>query len=183
MKQQSGEHNWPHCSVYIATSLDGYIANAAGSTNFLSMVEVPGEDYGYAEFERTVDGLVIGRNTYESALAFSSWPYTKRVVVLTNATDRTPQHGEEFFSGDVRELAAKLGREGLRHLYVDGGATIRSFIAAGLVDDLTISIIPVLLGSGIPLFTGGLERQQLSLTGSRSFDSGLVQLSYIPRSN
>jgi dihydrofolate reductase len=165
--------------VYIATSLDGYIATVDGSTDFLTAVEVAGEDYGYAEFESTVDAFVVGSHTYEGALEMSAWPYAKRVVVLTTATHRVSQHGEEFFSGDVRDLTLRLGGEGLRHLYIDGGVTIRSFLAADLVDNLTISIIPVLLGAGVPLFTEAKSpTRRLTLTSCQPYDSGLVQLRY-----
>ncbi len=179
--EQHSAINKPRCSVFIAASVDGYIADSEGSTDFLTVVEAPGEDYGYADFESTVDGLVVGRRTYEAALRLPSWPYRTRVIVLADETVLVPRHGEEFYSGDVSELTAQLGREGLRHLYVDGGATVRSFLDAGLVDELTISIVPVVLGSGVPLFGAGVRRRQLDLIRSRSFESGLVQLTYVPR--
>jgi dihydrofolate reductase len=166
------------CSVFIAVSLDGYIARPDGGIDWLGIVEVPGEDYGYQAFMHSVDTLVIGRKTYELALRFPQWPYAgKRCVVLSSARV-LPAHGESFFAGTPEELVGKLDAEGSKHVYVDGGAVIQQFIAGGLLTDLTVSIIPVLLGAGIRLF-GEHERDvRLDLVSSRTFESGLVQLRY-----
>jgi len=168
----------PRCSVFIATSLDGYIARPDGTFDFLSIVEHPDEDYGFAEFFATVDALVIGRNTYETALAFPEWPYAgKRCVVLTHR--ETPSvHGEQFFAGEPAALVEQLGLSGAQRLYVDGGAVIRQFLADGLIDDLTVSIVPVLLGQGVALFGPEVPEQRLSLASSKAYESGLVQLCY-----
>jgi dihydrofolate reductase len=168
----------PRCSVFIATSLDGYIARPDGTFDFLSIVERSGEDYGFAEFFASIDALVIGRNTYETALAFPEWPYAgKRCIVLTHR--ETPSvHGEQFFAGAPRALVDQLGLTGAQRLYVDGGAVIREFLAGDLIDDLTVSIVPMLLGKGIPLFGAEVPEQRLVLEGSKSYESGLVQLCY-----
>jgi dihydrofolate reductase len=168
----------PRCSVYIATSLDGLIARKDGRLDWLSIVERPGEDYGYARFFASIDTLVMGRKTYETALSFEPWPYAgKRTVVLTHAAP-APRHGESFYSGDLGALVEQLARDGARHVYVDGGTVLSQFLALGLVDDVTVSIIPVLLGEGVPL-TQHLGRDVgLRLVESRSFESGLVQLEY-----
>jgi len=168
----------PRCSVFIATSIDGYIARPDGTFDFLSIVERPGEDYGFAEFFATVDALVIGRNTYETALAFPEWPYAgKRCIVLTHR--ETPSvHGEQFFAGEPAALVDQLALSGAQRLYVDGGAVIRQFVREGLIDDMTLAIVPVLLGSGIPLFGSALPEQRLHLHSSKAFESGLVQLCY-----
>jgi len=159
-------------SVFIATSLDGYIARADGAIDWLSIVERPGEDYGFAAFFATVDTLVMGRGTYDVVTAFPQWPYgTKRVVVLTHRP-AAPRDGVEFFSGDLTELRLP-GRT-----YVDGGNVIQQFLAADRIDDLTISIIPIVLGAGIRLFAGGEGEHRLELAGSQAWDSGLVQLRY-----
>lgn len=164
------------CSVFIATSLDGFIARADGSIDWLEAVQVEGEDYGYAAFFASVDVVVMGKNTWQTVLGFDEWPYAgKRVIVLTHtpaAATHAATHGEVFFSGDVRDLDLDH-----QHVYVDGGDVIRQFLAAGLVDDLTVSVIPVVLGSGRALFAGGVE-QKLQLVGSTAFSSGLVQLRY-----
>lgn len=168
----------PRCSVFIATSLDGFIAKPDGTFDFLSIVEQPGEDYGFAEFFATVDALVIGRNTYETALSFPEWPYAgKRCMVLTHR--ETPSvHGEQFFAGEPPALLEQLALGGAQRLYVDGGAVIRAFLSENLIDDMTISLIPVLLGQGIPLFGAEVPEQRLTLQTNRAYPSGLVQLSY-----
>ncbi|MFT3923491.1 MAG: dihydrofolate reductase family protein [Myxococcales bacterium] len=168
----------PQCSVFIAISADGFIAREDGSLDWLARVERPGEDYGYGAFADSVDALVIGSETYRVALGFPRWPYgDKRCLVLTRR-ELTARHNEEFFDGSVEDLVSQLAAQGARHLYVDGGAVIRQFLAARLVDRLTLSVIPVLLGSGIPLFGGGNSEQDLRLEQARTFPSGLVQLSY-----
>ncbi|MBX7097073.1 MAG: dihydrofolate reductase family protein [Myxococcaceae bacterium] len=166
------------CSVFIATSADGFIARPDGGLDWLASVQRDGEDYGYAQFVASVDTFVIGRATYEVALGFPEWPYAqKRCVVLTHRGGEA-RHGERFFAGVPSELVASLGREGARHLYVDGGAVIRQFLAEGLIDELTLSVVPVLLGQGLPLFESGGREQRLELLGARGYESGLTQLRY-----
>jgi dihydrofolate reductase len=172
------------CSVFIAVSLDGFVARLDGSVDWLSLVESPGEDYGYQRFFDSIDTLVVGRSTYQLALGFEPWPYQgKRCIVLAH-TETTSRHGEEFFAGEVSALATRLAAEGAKRVYVDGGAVIQQFLDAGLIHDLTLSVIPVLLGAGIPLFGAKNPRdQKLELLASRSFPSGLVQTHYrvLPR--
>jgi dihydrofolate reductase len=168
----------PTCCVFIATSLDGCIAGEGGDLSFLKLVARPGEDYGYHRFFDSVDALVIGRLTYETALGFGGWPYGgKRCVVLAH-TPPAPRHGEAFHTGDVAPLVARLGAEGVRRIYVDGGQVVRQFLAAGLVDELTLSLVPVVLGSATRLFGPGTGEHRLELVASRAFESGLVQLTY-----
>jgi dihydrofolate reductase len=168
----------PRCSVFIATSLDGYIARRDGGIDWLSLVETPGEDYGYAKFFAEVDALILGRGTYDKVLTFPAWPYgDKRCVVLTHGSYES-RHGERFHAGDPAPLLAELRAGGVRRVYVDGGAVIRQFLRDGLIDDLTISIIPIVLGDGIPLFDASLPTRRLRLAGSQTFPSGLVQLRY-----
>jgi dihydrofolate reductase len=168
----------PRCSVFIATSLDGLIAGPDGGIDWLSIVERPGEDYGYARFFGDVDALIIGRRTYDTARGFASWPYGgKRCVVLTH--DPPPAlHGETFHAGPPAPLLARLHADGVRRAYVDGGAVIRLFLRENLIDDFTLSIVPVLLGGGVPLFDASIPARNLRLAASRSFPSGLVQLTY-----
>lgn len=164
----------PRCSVFIAASLDGFIARADGGIDWLSIVERAGEDYGFKAFFDTVSTLVVGRKTHEVALGFDTWPYAgKRVVVLTRSSF-TARHGEEFFAGEVSELVAKLdGR-----IYVDGGDVIAQFLAANLIDDVTVSVIPIMLGGGAPLSPSIGRDVRLALKSHRAFESGLVQLTY-----
>jgi dihydrofolate reductase len=168
----------PRCAVFIATSLDGFIARADGSIDWLAAVERPGEDYGIAKFYGSVDTLVMGRKSWETALGFAEWPYANMRVVVMSRHPREARHGETFHAGPAAELVAALGRDGARRVYVDGGETIRAFLAAGLVDELTVSVIPVLLGAGVPLFGDGVPETRLTLRESRAYESGLVQSRY-----
>lgn len=168
----------PQFSVFIAVSLDGFIARKDGGLDWLQVVERPGEDYGYRDFAGSIDAMVMGRKTYDVALGFPDWPYAgKRCIVLTHR-ESLAQHGEEFWHGPPAEIAARLAQQAVRRVYVDGGEVIRQFLAARLIDDLTISIIPVVLGAGIPLFAADGIEQPLTLLETRSFASGLVQLRY-----
>ncbi|MCA9586418.1 MAG: dihydrofolate reductase [Myxococcales bacterium] len=165
-------------SVFIAESLDGFIARADGAIDWLALVEREGEDYGFAAFFETVDAMVMGRTTYNTVLGFDAWPYgAKRCVVLTHDPP-SARHGEEFYAGDVTALAERLGAEGARHVYVDGGEVISQFFAAGLIDEVTVSIIPVVLGDGLRLTRRIGRDVRLELVQHRAFDSGLVRLTY-----
>jgi dihydrofolate reductase len=171
----------PRVSVFLAASLDGFIARRDGAIDWLSIVERPDEDYGFKAFYASIDTLVIGRKTYDTALGFAAWPYVgKRCVVVTGSTSRPARHGETFHSGALPALFARLGDEGTRHIYVDGGTVVAQALAAGLVDMLTLSVIPVLLGEGTPLAPQLGRDVHLELVGHRAFASGLVQLEYRP---
>ena len=157
---------------------DGYIARPDGGIDWLALVDCPGEDYGYQKFRDTIDTFILGRNTYDTALGFDPWPYAgSRCVVLTHRP-ATAKHNEEFHDGPPGALVARLSAAGAKRAYVDGGAVIQQFLAAGLIDDLTISIIPILLGEGVRLFGKTGRDLPLKLAASRAFDSGLVQLEY-----
>jgi dihydrofolate reductase len=168
----------PRLSVFVATSLDGFLARADGSLDWLDVVARPGEDYGYAAFFESIDAVVVGRRTYETALGFASWPYAgKRCFVVT----RRPidaRHGEQAIAGSADAIVATLDREGVRRAYVDGGEVIRAMLGAGLVDDLTVSTVPILLGDGVRLFGGAAGDVRLDVAASRAFPSGLVQTEY-----
>ena len=167
----------PSCFVFIATSVDGFIARRDGSFDFLKRVERPGEDYGYQAFFDTVDALVIGRGTYDAVRVFDAWPYGKKRCVVMTHQKFEPRANEEFFAGTPRELMKKLGAEGVKRIYVDGGVVISQFLAAGLIEQLTISTIPILLGDGLPLFTATGEHA-LTLVESKAFPSGLVRTTW-----
>lgn len=168
----------PQCSVYIATSVDGYIARPDGGLDWLPSAEAEGDDCGYAAFFAGVDALVMGRNTYDTVLGFGHWPYAgKRCVVLTRRP-AAPHEGVEFFAGEPALLLERLAQEGVQHVYVDGGVVIRQFLAARLVDELTLTMIPIVLGAGIRLFAGGEPELGLTLVACRSWPAGLVQLHY-----
>jgi len=175
----------PKCSVFIATSLDGYIARDDGSIDWLEQANAsvpPGEDCGYRQFMSSVDTLVMGRNTFDLVLTFDAWPYGDTpVVVMTHRRVTPPGHvppSVSFSSATPSELVESLGANGARHVYVDGGRTIQSFLAAGLIDEMTITVIPILLGSGRTLF-GALERDvRLAHLSTTAYDFGFVQSRY-----
>jgi dihydrofolate reductase len=168
-------------SVFIATSLDGFIAREDGGLDWLPADG--GEPHGYTEFIATVDALVIGRKTLETVLAFDAWPYgTKPVVVLsTTLSAVTVPDGAvcEVMAGTPREILARLAHRGMKHLYIDGGVTIQGFLEAGLIQRLIVTRIPVLLGRGIPLFGPLSHDIRLEHVGTRSFPSGMVQSEYL----
>lgn len=167
----------PKISIYIATSIDGYIARPDGSLDWLDRVGGFDEDYGFQSFLNSIDGLIIGRKTYEVATTVPD-PYPgKRVVVLSRSLERV-KAGMELYCGDLQELLARLQREGIRHIWVDGGTALSQFLSAQLVDTMILSIIPVVLGSGIPLFSAIEKEIPLRLLSSQSYPSGLVQLQY-----
>jgi dihydrofolate reductase len=167
-------------SVFIGTSLDGFIARTNGDLDWLP--PGGGEEHGYEAFMATVDALVIGRKTYETVLTFDTWPYgEKPVYVLSTRTlaPALPGAVVERLSGPPAEIVAQLAARGVGHVYVDGGITIQGFLQAGLIQRLIITRIPVLLGAGIPLF--GALQQDIRLThvGTRQYASGLVQSEYV----
>jgi dihydrofolate reductase len=173
------------CSVYIATSLDGFIARTDGSIDWLNKANtlVPaGEDFGYAQFMSGVDALVMGRTTFEQVLTFDEWPYQSTpVIVLSRHLRSLPDNAPATVSLSAehpQQLVERLAAQGLNQLYVDGGLTIQGFLAAGLIDELTITIIPVLLGSGKALFGDLPGDGQLELVSGRAYDCGFVQNKY-----
>ena len=167
-------------SVFIATSVDGFIARPDGALDWLPAGG--GEPHGYAEFIATVDAHVIGRKTFETVLAFDSWPYGEKLVVVLSRTlsALTAPAGArcELMAGTPQEIVSRLARLGLEHLYVDGGVTIQGFLGAGLIQRLIVTRVPVLLGSGIPLFGTLPGDIRLHHVATRSFPSGLVQSEY-----
>jgi dihydrofolate reductase len=166
----------PKFSVFIATSLDGYIARPNGAIDWLTIVHPVDEAHGYQAFMASIEVIAMGRATYDTVLAFDKWPYEgKRVIVLTHRPVKS-RFGEEFFSGTAAELAAQLSTA--QRVYVDGGKIVSQFFAAGLIDDVTISVIPIVLGEGIRLFSGGESEHRLDLEGARSWPSGMVQMRY-----
>ncbi|MBV5312832.1 MAG: dihydrofolate reductase [Prolixibacteraceae bacterium] len=167
--------------LYIAMSLDGFIAKHDDDISFLAQVEQEGEDYGYSAFTQTVDTVILGRKTYDKVLSMGlKEPYGDRqVFVLT----RNPHHKIDkitFYSGSLSDLVSSLKSETGKHIFCDGGAeTVHQFLQNDLFDELIISIIPILLGDGIRLFGQCFPEQKLRLVESKSFEKGLVQLHYI----
>lgn len=167
-------------SVFVGTSLDGFIARRNGAFDFLPADG--GEPHGYAEFMATVDALVMGRHTFETVLAFDAWPYgDKPVFVLSSRPLPAAPPGVvvEHLSGPPADIVSRLAARGIGHIYVDGGITIQRFLQAGLIQRLVITRVPVLIGSGIPLF-GPLQHDiGLRHVDTRHYASGLVQSEYV----
>lgn len=172
-----------HASVYIATSVDGYIARPDGAIDWLDSVEIPeGDDLGYAAFIDSIDALVMGRNTFEVVMAMDvDWPYTVPVHVVSRRGVEIPEELADRISHrreTPNDLCASLDAEGVSRIWVDGGALISSFLAKGLIDRIIITTLPLLLGEGIPLFgsfPGDISLRLESVTG---IANGMTQTTY-----
>jgi dihydrofolate reductase len=163
-------------------SLDGYIAKPNDDLSFLKLVEKEGEDYGYAEFTKTIDTLIIGRRTYDYVLkeiGLSHYDNGKRDIYVITRTER-PQVGRTiFYTGNITELVKQLKSEKGKNIYCDGGAeVINELLKHNLVDEFIISVIPVLLGNGTRLFKDGRPEQTLEFIEAKTFETGLTQLYY-----
>jgi dihydrofolate reductase len=166
-------------SVFVGASVDGFIARLDGGLDWLP--DGGGEPHGYSEFMASVDALVIGRNTYETVLAFPEWPYGGKPVFVLSSRALAPAPPEarvERMSGDPAAIVADLTARGVRHAYVDGGITVQRFLAAGLIQRLIITRVPVLIGTGIPLFGATPRDIVLRHVATRQYASGLVQSEY-----
>jgi dihydrofolate reductase len=167
-------------SVFVGTSLDGFIARRNDDLDFLP--EGGGEPHGYDEFMASVDVLVIGRRTFEKVLTFGEWPYgPKRVVVLSSRVIDVPKVSGasiEQMSGAPAEIAGRLAASGATHAYIDGGITVQRFLRAGLIQRLIVTRVPVLIGGGIPLFGSLPQDLRLHHVHTRAYASGLVKSEY-----
>ena len=166
-------------SVFVGTSVDGFIARKNGALDFLEAGG--GEPHGYEEFMASVDALVIGRNTFETVLGFGGWAYgTKPVFVLSSRPLPPVPAGAvvERLAGEPAAIVAQLETRGVGHAYVDGGVTIQRFLRAGLIQRLIITRVPVLIGTGIPLFGALPHDILLRHIATRQYQGGLVQSEY-----
>lgn len=166
--------------LFIAMSLDGYIAGPGDDLRFLSQVQEEGEDYGYADFIRSVDTVIIGRKTYDWVRTqVEEFPHAGKETYVITRTPRGTSGKVHFYTGDLVSLIDTLKSRPGKKIFVDGGAEIvQCMLGDKLIDELQISVIPVLLGGGKQLFKGGLPVQDLALVAARSFPRGLVQLHY-----
>ena len=169
-------------SIYIATSLDGYIAKPNDDLSFLKLVEKEGEDYGYEEFTATIDTIIVGRKTYDWVLkeiGSSHYDNGNRNVYVITRTEKQNIGRTTFYTGKLTELVQQLKVENGKNIYCDGGAEIiNELLKNDLIDEILISVIPVLLGSGTRLFKDGRPQQQLELVNTKTFETGLTQLHY-----
>jgi dihydrofolate reductase len=166
--------------LYIATSLDGYIAKPNDDLSFLSIVEQEGEDYGYADFIKSVDAVILGRKTYDWIMKqVPEFVHADKDTYIITRTARPTVNNTRFYTGDIKDLVLRLKREPGKNIFVDGGAQIvNELLRLKLIDEFIISIIPVLVGSGIRLFQDQIPEQNLQLIEVKHFNTGLVQLHY-----
>lgn len=167
--------------LFIAMSLDGFIAKQDGDISFLSQVETEGEDYGYSSFIGMVDTVIVGRKTYDKILSMGiEWPYGSREVYVLTRSEKPDSGTIHFYSGNLYDLISRLKSQEGKRIYCDGGAEIiHQLLQKDLIDEMIISIIPHMLGDGIALFQGGRQEKKLQLISAESFEKGLVQLHYI----
>jgi dihydrofolate reductase len=169
--------------LFIAMSLDGYIADENGNIQFLSVVDDPPEDYGYSEFIKTIDTVIMGRKTYEKVLSLGiDFPHRDKKVYVFSRRKKGKDKNVEFYNGGIEVLLKNIRKTSGLDIFIDGGAElVFELMRQNLIDKYIISIIPVFLGGGIPLFRSGGPMQILRLIRSETFSSGLVQLSYRKR--
>ena len=169
--------------VYIATSIDGFIATSDGGIDWLREIPNPEKsDYGYSEFINNIDAIVMGRNTFDKVLTFGKWPYSRPVFVLSKSTFNLPQHLEgkaEILNGNVKDLTNQLEDRGYKNLYIDGGKVIQSFLKEDLIDEIIITRIPVILGDGISLFGKIDISLKYRHTKTEIFNDSLVKSCYV----
>ena len=166
--------------LYIAQSLDGYIAKKDGDISWLSVVERENQDYGYKEIIESVDTVIMGRKTYEKVLTFGiEFPHKDKKCYVLTKTKKEPEGNIQFYSGDVNGLIKSIREEAGKDIFIDGGAeVVGEFLAGDLIDEFVISIIPILIGGGTSLFKETYTERKLNLIYSKAYESGLVQLKY-----
>jgi len=169
-------------TIFIATSLDGYIAKPNDDLSFLKLVEREGEDYGYAEFTATIDTIILGRKTYDWVLkeiGTSHYDNGERDVYVITRTERPGVGKTTFYTGNLTELVQQLKGGNGKNIYCDGGAEIiNELLKNDLIDEFVISVVPVLVGNGTRLFKDNRPEQMLELVSTKAFETGLVQLRY-----
>ena len=170
-------------SVFIATSLDGYIADKNGGIDWFHSIPNPeNDDMGYVEFINRIDALVMGRTTFETVIGFDiPWPYSKPVFVLSNKLNEIPEsHKDKAFlvKGSLTEILEQIHRKGFERLYIDGGTTIRNFLKTDLIEEMILTTIPILLGGGVPLFRELPNELKFELVGIKTFLNQITQRHY-----
>lgn len=169
-------------TIYIATSLDGFIAKPNDDLSFLKLVEKEGEDYGYAKFTATIDTIILGRKTYDWVLkeiGSSHYDNGDRNVYVITRTEKPSVGKTTFYTGDLTELVQQLKSQNGKNIYCDGGAEIiNELLKKDLTDEMIISVIPVLLGNGTRLFKEDRPEQLLELVSTKTFETGLIQMHY-----
>ena len=171
-------------SAFIATSLDGYIADKNGEIDWLYAIPNPDQlDMGYGEFSSGIDAILMGRNTFDTVCGFEvAWPYEKPVFVLSSSLTEIPEKAGPHVSivnGPLPEILEEINNQGFLRLYIDGGMVIQSFLREDLLDEITISVLPVVLGEGSPLFSYLPKMLEFQLVGSKTYLNSIVQNQYV----
>lgn len=166
--------------VFIATSIDGFIADKNGGIDWLHNIPNPENlDMGYNNFMKGIDAIVMGKNTFETVCGLDiDWPYAVPVFVLSNSLQNIPEKFKDkakLVKGDLTEIIAQINASGYQNLYIDGGKTIQSFLNQNLINEITITLIPILLGEGIPLFSKLKNKLNLECTKTTLFTNKIVQ--------
>ncbi|MFY0674428.1 MAG: dihydrofolate reductase [Bacteroidia bacterium] len=166
--------------VYISCTLDGYISKPENDLSFLDKMQVEGEDYGYSKFNSSVDTIIIGRKTYQWVIDQGyEYPHTDKDVYVITRQEKKGHDNIHYFNGDLTTLVNELKSKSGKHIYCDGGAEIVNLLyQKGLIDEMIISVIPVIVGAGTKLFNEEIPENDLKLLESKSYSSGLVQLHY-----
>lgn len=166
--------------LYIASSLDGYIAKPNDDLSFLSIVQQDGEDYGYADFVKSVDTVILGRKTYDWVMTqVPEFPHADKNSFIITRTSRPSVGKTSFYTDNLKDLILRLKSEQGKNIFIDGGAEIvNELLKENLIDEFVISIIPILLGDGVKLFKDGRPEQKLTLISTKQFETGLTQLHY-----
>jgi dihydrofolate reductase len=166
--------------LYIATSLDGYIAQPNDDLSFLSIVQQEGEDYGYVDFIQSIDTVILGRKTYDWVMAqVPEFPHADKTSFVITRTARPDTGKTHFYTGNLKDLVLSLKAQEGKHIFCDGGAEIvHELLQHDLIDEFIISVVPVLVGNGTKLFKDGRPEQRLTLISTQQFKTGLVQVHY-----
>lgn len=169
----------PQISVFAAVSLDGFLATTDDDLAWLEEAGDPADDHGFDALVESVDAVAMGRRTWDHIAEIADLPYRDRpLFVFTHRPPAAPRPGVTFWERTPHEAVEAWAHQGYRSVYVDGGTVVSSFLAADLVDDLTVTLVPMLLGDGRPLFHPADKQQRLELVGATPFASGLVTLRY-----
>lgn len=167
--------------LFIAASMDGYIAAPNDDLSFLSLVNKEGEDYGYASFIKTVDTVIVGRKTYDWVMAnVPEFSHADKTTYIITRSPKPAIGNTTFYTGNLKDLVAELKSKKGKNIFCDGGSEIiQELLNEKLIDEMTVSIIPILLGEGTRLFKDGRPEQKLKLVSTKQFDTGLTQLHYL----
>lgn len=167
--------------VYIAASIDGFIAADNDDLGFLASVEKEGEDYGYAEFVSTVDTVIMGRKTYDKVLSFGiPYPHSERKTYVITRSTKESKDNIVFYNGSLSDLVSELKSKNGKKVFVDGGAQIvNEFLKLDLVDEIIVSYVPVILGSGTQLFNNQGAPSKWKTISAKQFETGLVQIHWV----